>query len=167
MDPIEIIQGRHILIVDDEKDVLETLTEYLEPAKLDRASDFEEAKLLLESNDYDLAVLDIMGVHGFDLLAIARQRGIPAMMLTAHGLSEENLKRSAAEGAGYYAPKDEISKIATFVADVLEAEDKKKSPWVKFFMRLGGYYDRLFGGTDWREKEKEFWQKKLQELGGI
>lgn len=164
MNPNKIIQGQHILIVDDEQDVLETLSEILGSAKLDQASHFEEAKQLLENNDYDLAILDIMGVYGFDLLAIAHQRGIPALMLTANGLSEENLKCAAAEGASYYVPKDEMTQIATFVADVLEAESKKTSPWVKFFMRLGGYYDWRFGGTDWREKEKEFWQQKLQRL---
>ncbi|MFO7784632.1 MAG: response regulator [Desulfatiglandales bacterium] len=162
MGPMEIIKGQRLLIVDDEEDILETLTEFLKPAKLDRASNFKDAKQLLESNNYDLAILDIMGVSGFELLAIARQKRIPALMLTAHGLSEENLKRSAAEGASYYAPKDEIFNIATFVAEVLEAEEEKKSPWEKWFKRLGWYYDRRFGGTDWREKEKEFWNKKMR-----
>ena len=79
-------------------------------------------------------------------------------------LSEENLKKSAEEGASYYAPKDEIAKIDLFVADVIEARDKKKSSWAKVFERLGGFYDRRFGGTDWREKEKEFWEKKVKSM---
>lgn len=167
MDPKKIIKGQRLLIVDDEEDVLDTLTDLLEAAKLDRASGFEEAKKLLENNEYDLAILDIMGVSGFELLAIAREKGIPSLMLTAHGLSEENLKRSANEGASYYAPKDEIFNIATFVADVLEAEDEKKSPWERWFKRLGRYYDGRFGGTDWRDKEKEFWQKMMASRGGL
>jgi len=71
MDPKKIIKGQRLLIVDDEEDVLDTLTDLLEAAKLDRASSFEEAKKLLEDNEYDLAILDIMGVSGFELLAIA------------------------------------------------------------------------------------------------
>lgn len=162
MNPEKVIMGKRVLIVDDEKDVLDTLTELLEVCKLDRASTYEEAKKLLEENEYDVAILDIMGVRGFDLLAIAKKKGIPTLMLTAHGLSEENLKRSAQEGADYYAPKDEISNIATFVADVIEAQEQKKSPWTRWFERLAGYYDRRFGGTDWREKEKQFWEEKIK-----
>ncbi len=167
MDVKKILQGKWLLIVDDEQDILDMLIELLETCKIDTALSFEEAKKLLETNRYDLAVLDIMGVKGFDLLEIANQQKIPALMLTAHGLSEENLKRSAEEGAAYYAPKDEITKIDVFVADVLESLDKKKNVWERWFDRLGGFYDKKFGGTDWREKEKEFWEEKIKSLPDV
>ena len=41
------IKGKMVLIVDDEKDVLDSLTELLAECKLDVASTFEEAKALL------------------------------------------------------------------------------------------------------------------------
>ncbi len=167
MDTNKLLQGKWLLIVDDEQDILDMLIELLETCKIDTASTFEEGKKLLETNRYDLAVLDIMGVKGFDLLEVANQQKIPALMLTAHGLSEENLKRSAQEGAAYYAPKDEITKIDVFVADVLEALDKKKNVWERWFDRLGGFYDKKFGGTDWREKEKEFWEEKMKSLPDV
>ena len=159
MDPQKVIMGRKVLIVDDEKDILDVLTELLELCKIDRASSFEEAKDLMDRYDYDIVVLDIMGVKGFDLLEIAKKKGVPALMLTAHSLTEESLKKSAQEGAAYFVPKDEIEQIATFVADVLDARDKKKNPWVRWFERLGGTFDRIFTGPNWREKEKEFWDK--------
>jgi len=159
MDPQKVIMGRKVLIVDDEKDILDVLTELLELCKIDRASSFEEAKDLMDRYDYDIVVLDIMGVKGFDLLEIAKEKGVPALMLTAHSLTEESLKKSAQEGAAYFVPKDEIEQIATFVADVLDAKDKKKNPWVRWFERLGGTFDRIFTGPNWREKEKEFWDK--------
>jgi len=34
-------------------------------------------------------------VNRFELLEIAKKQKIPALMLTAHGLSEESLKKSA------------------------------------------------------------------------
>lgn len=157
MDPKKIILGKKVLIVDDEKDVLDVLTELLELCKIDTASSFEEGKDLLERYHYDIVVLDIMGVKGFELLETANKRGIPALMLTAHALTEENLKRSAEEGAAYYVPKNEMSNIATFVADVLEAKEKNKNPWVKWFERLGATFDNIFIGPNWREQEKEFW----------
>ncbi|NVM24831.1 MAG: response regulator [Desulfobacterales bacterium] len=103
-----------------------------------------------------------MGVKGFELLEIANKPLIPALMLTAHALCEENLKKSAENGASYYAPKDEIAKIDLFIADVVDAIEKKNKPWVKWFERLGSLYDRRFGGTDWREKGKEFWEKRIR-----
>lgn len=159
MDPQKVILGKKVLIVDDEKDILDLLTQLLELCKLDTASSFEEAKDFLDRYDYDIVVLDIMGVKGFDLLEIAKQKGIPALMLTAHALTEESLKKSAQDGASYFVPKDEIAQIATFVADVLEARDKNKNPWVRWFERLSGTFDIIFTGPNWREREKEFWDK--------
>jgi DNA-binding NtrC family response regulator len=167
MDPEKVISGKKILIVDDEEDVLEALTDLLDMCKIDRASSFEEGKRLLESNDYDVAILDIMGVDGFQLLEIAKKQAIPALMLTAHALTKEALKQSAESGASYYAPKDEMVNIADFVADVIEAKEKNKNVWTKWFERLGGFYDRKFVGPNWREKEKEFWEKKLKQFEGV
>jgi len=162
MDAKKMLYGRRILIVDDEPDVLQTLIEILEMCKIDTATTFEEAKTLMETNEYECAVLDIMGVNGFKLLEIAGERRIPALMLTAHAMTEESLKKSAEGGAAYFAPKDLMHNIDLFLADVIEAQEKKKNPWAKWFERLGGFYDKRFVGANWREKEKEFWDQKLK-----
>ena len=159
----KVISGKYVLIVDDEQDVLDTLVELLDMCKLDTASSFSEAKKLLEENKYDIAVLDIMGVDGYGLLKIANSCNIPALMLTAHALSSDNLMRSAAEGAAYYAPKDKIEDIAAFLADVFEAIDEGKSTWGKMFDRLGSFYDKRFHGTHWREDQAEYWENKLKQ----
>lgn len=164
MDPNKILRGKRVLIVDDERDVLDSLIELLVMARVDAASSFEEAKEMLESNDYDITVLDIMGVKGFELLEIANRRNIPALMLTAHALTAENLKKSAESGASYYVPKDEMNKIAVYVADVLEAKEKNKNPWVRWYERLSGYFDKKFSGPNWREQEREFWEERLRRL---
>ena len=167
MDTNKTLKGKKILIVDDERDILDQLIELLDICRVDAASSYEEGKRLLENEEYDIAVLDIMGVKGMELLKIANEHHIPALMLTAHALSEESLKESAEEGASYYAPKEEINKIDLFVADVLEAREKKKNPWVKWFDRLGSFYDKKFHGTNWREQEREFWEQKLKKLPEI
>ena len=162
-----MLKGKKVLIVDDEQDILDVLTELLSQCKIDAAASFEQGKQLLKTGDYHIAILDIMGVNGFELLRIANQRKIPALMLTAHALTKENLKKSAEDGASYYAPKDEIHNIGLFVADVLEAKEKEKNVWVKCLERLGNFYDTKFGGTDWRDQEKEFWEKKLRDYPGL
>ena len=130
-------------------------------------SSFEEGKKLLEQYEYDAAVLDIMGVKGFELLEIAKNRNVPALMLTAHALTEESLKRAAEEGASYFAPKEEMENIAQFVADIIEAKDQKTNPWVRWFDRLGRFFDTRFVGPNWRDKEKEFWEQRLKQYSGI
>ena len=167
METRKVLQGQKVLIVDDEPDILDLLTELLSTCMIDRASTFEEAKELLETEYYDIVVLDIMGVKGFELLEIANKRNIPALMLTAHALNEESLKRSAEEGASYYVPKDEIGNIEMFVADVIEAREKKKNPWLRWYERLGGFFDKKFSGPNWREEHKEFWGKKLKSIPDI
>ena len=57
---------------------------------------------------------------------------------------------------------DNIPEIELFVADVLETLEKKMSPWVKWFERLGGFYDKKFHGPSWREQERKFWEEKLK-----
>jgi DNA-binding NtrC family response regulator len=160
MDTKKVLKGKHVLIVDDEQDVLDILVELLSICKVDTALTFEEAKKLLENNYYDIAVLDIMGVKGYELLAIANEKKVPALMLTAHALSKENLKKSFQEGASYYVPKDEINKIDVFVADVIDAREQKKNVFVRWYERLSGFYDNRFG-PEWREEDREFWDNLI------
>lgn len=161
MNPYNILKGKRVLVVDDEEDVLRLVEELLEMCKIDTASTYEKAKELLEENFYHLAVLDIMGVRGYDLLDIAKKRNIPALMLTAHALTKEDLKKSVEKGASFFAPKDEINKLDLFVADVLEAQEKNKNIWAKWYERLSGFCDRRFG-KNWREQDREFWDSIIK-----
>jgi DNA-binding response OmpR family regulator len=161
MDARKVLKGKWILVVDDEEDVLDIVYELLEMCKIDTASTFEEAKALLEKNRYHAAILDIMGVRGYDLLDIAIRQDIPALMLTAHALSKEDLKKSAEKGAAFYAPKDEIINIALYLADVLEARAKKQNPWASWYERLSGFCDRRFG-KDWKDQDPDFWDHLIK-----
>ena len=161
MDAEKILKGKRVLIVDDEEDVLDYLTELLDMCKVDRASSFEEAKGLIETGYYHAAVLDIMGVKGYELLEMANKKDIPALMLTAHAISKDNLKKSFKKGASYYVPKDEISNVDTYLADILEAKEKKKNVWVKWYDRLSSFCDKRFG-PNWRDDDPEFWDSLLK-----
>ena len=154
----KLIEGKRILIVDDELDVLDTVEELLSGCSVVRASSFEEAKNLLMNEYFDMAILDIMGVEGYKLLDIANQRKVTAVMLTAHALSPEDTAKSYNEGAAFYVPKDEMANIKVYLNDILEAEREGKSPWSRWFMRFGTFYEKRFG-PDWQEKDKSFWDK--------
>ncbi len=153
-----LIDTKRVLIVDDEPDVLETLAELLPMCDVVKATNFEEAKDLLESQYFDIAILDIMGVDGYALLEIANMREVIPVMLTAHALSPDNIVKSYKEGAASYVPKDEMVNIVTFLNDILEAKEQGKSTWTRWFERLGNYLDKKFG-PDWKTDDKEFWDK--------
>jgi len=152
----ELLEGKRVLIVDDEPDVLETLGDLLPMCEVKKATSFEDAKHLLENEYFDLAVLDIMGVNGYELLRIAQQYEIIPVMLTAHALSPEDTAKSYKEGAASYVPKEKISNIETYLNDILRAKEEGKSYWWRWMERFADYYDRKFG-MDWRHKDKDFW----------
>jgi DNA-binding NtrC family response regulator len=112
----KLLDGKRVLAVDDEQDVLDTLFDLLPMCEVVKASSFEAAKKLLESQHFDLAILDIMGVDGYGLLDIAIRKNIPAVMLTAHAWSPDNLVRSIKEGAVSYLPKEELAQPLGFLA---------------------------------------------------
>ncbi|MFZ7111431.1 MAG: response regulator [Desulfatiglandales bacterium] len=153
-----LLEDKRVLIVDDEQDILEVLEELLSACRVVKASTFEEAKELLETRSFDLAVLDIMGVDGYRLLEIANRRKVIAVMLTAHALTPDNIVKSFKGGAASYLPKDQIDGIATFLEEVLEAEKQGEHFWWRWMERWGAFYDAKFG-PDWRNDDKEFWEK--------
>jgi hypothetical protein len=59
MSNVNALDGKWLLIVDDEPDVLETLTDILDMCRIDTAPDFESAEKFLSKNSYDAAVFDI------------------------------------------------------------------------------------------------------------
>jgi DNA-binding response OmpR family regulator len=154
----KLLDGKKVLIVDDEPDVLETLEQLLPMCKVQKASTFEGAKELLEKEEFDVAVLDIMGVDGYKLLEVSRKKDVIAVMLTAHALSPDNVVKSFKGGAASYLPKDEMVHIAEFLEEVLEAKERGKHFWWRWLDRWGSYYEEKFG-PDWQKDDKEFWEK--------
>ncbi|MBW1997487.1 MAG: response regulator [Deltaproteobacteria bacterium] len=154
----DILKDKRILIVDDEQDILETLEELLDMCLIDTAPGFETGKKFLERNPYDAAILDIMGVKGYDLLKIATKRNIPVIMLTAHALSPDHLVKSIKEGAHSYVPKDKILEIEAILRDLIIAHEKEGDKHARWFARLRPFFDRKFG-ANWRDKHREFWDE--------
>ncbi len=152
-----MIEGKKVLVVDDEPDILEVLEELLDMCHVTTASTFEQAKTMLETRAFDAAILDIMGVNGYGLLEIANQKKIPAIMLTAHAFSADNLVRTIKEGAYAYVPKEEISRITEFLADALTAKKEGKNPWHVWEEKLPSSYFEKRWGAAWKNSDREFW----------
>jgi CheY-like chemotaxis protein len=152
------LAGVRVLAVDDEPDILETIDDVLEGAAVTRAGSYDEAiAKLSDGSGYDLAILDIMGVDGMNLLAETVNRGIPTVMLTAHAMNKDTLKTAITKGALAYLPKEELARLDRFVVDFLAAHKKGESTWALLFDRLGAFFERSFG-PQWRSDDPEFWK---------
>jgi CheY-like chemotaxis protein len=155
-----ILNGKLIMAVDDEPDVLTVLEEEIKEAcpksRFDKATTYEEAVERMISLTYDVVILDIMGVRGFDLLELAVSRGFPVVMLTAHALTPEALKRSFEMGARAYLPKEKLGEIVPFLEDVLRYE--YLPGWKRLLEKLEGFFNERWGQY-WKESEEEFWKE--------
>jgi DNA-binding response OmpR family regulator len=154
----DILTGKRILIVDDEPDILDTLKELLNTCIIDTAPDFETAQKFLKKGSYDAAILDIMGVNGYDLLKQATAKGIPALMLTAHALSPDHLVKSLKRGARSYIPKEKMTDIEYYLAELLQAAEKDDRNSRKWLDKIKPYFDKKFG-SDWKDEHAEFWRE--------
>ena len=157
-DAQSFLKGKHILAVDDEKDVVETIEEILEQADVDVAYDYTTASKKIVQTKYDLAILDIMGVEGIKLLDECVEQGIPTIMLTAHAMNPDSLVSSIKKGAISYLPKERLSDLDTLIADLLGAHNEGRPAWKLLFEKMGSFFNKRFG-NDWKEKDKDFWDK--------
>jgi DNA-binding NtrC family response regulator len=155
-----ILDGKKILAVDDEPDILSVLEEEITMAcpscKIDKATTYEAAAGKLKSQKYDLVILDIMGVRGFDLLSLAVDQKMKVAMLTAHALSPENLKRAFEMKAMSYLPKEKLGEIVPFLEDVLKYE--YLTGWKRLMEKMKGFFDAKFE-SDWEKKTGLPWQE--------
>ncbi len=154
----KLLIAKRILLVDDEPDVLDTLEDLLPMCELVKARSYEEAKELLEGRSFDIAILDIMGVQGYDLLEICTRQKVTAVMLTAHAVTPGDVKKSYTGGAAYYVPKEEMANITTFLGDILEAQAKGQDTWTGWYGRLASFCERKFG-ANWKKTDKDFWDR--------
>lgn len=148
-----ILNGKRILAIDDEPDILtvleEEILEVCPDCKFDKATTYHESAEMLRSQNYDIVILDIMGVRGFDLLDLAVSRDFRVAVLTANALNPDALKRSFEMKARAYLPKEKMGEIVPFLEDVLLYE--YLPGWKRHYEKLKGFFDRKFE-SDWEKK---------------
>ena len=163
-----ILNEKMILAVDDEPDVLTVLEEEIRDAapkcRFDKATSYQEAIERMMSLTYDVVILDIMGVRGFDLLEMAVSRNFPVAMLTAHALTPEALKRSFEMKAHAYIPKENLGRIVPFLEDVLKYE--YLPGWKLLFEKLKGFFTGRWG-ENWQKPDERFWKEFEEKMAHI
>ena len=124
-----------ILIIDDDEDLCELVSEYLtvEGFETETAHDGESGLQKAASEDFDLVTLDVMlpKKNGFDVLRNLRETSaVPVLMLTARGDDMERIV-GLEIGADDYLPKpfnprELVARIRAILRRVQEADDSKQ-----------------------------------------
>jgi two-component system, OmpR family, response regulator CpxR len=111
-----------VLVVDDEPDACEIIREELQACSVECVRTYDDARARLAANAYDVVLLDIMGVRGFELLDEfgARHR---CVMLTAHALNRKDFDRAKALKAVLFLSKEEIGTLEEYVRRAATAHE--------------------------------------------
>ncbi len=135
---------RHILVVDDEADIVELVSYNLkkEGFLVDSASDGETALAKIRKGRYDLLILDLMlpGIQGVELCRILRNdpktAGLPVIMLTAKGEEVDKILGLEMGADDYmtkpFSPRELIARVRA----VLRRSREKTVP--EKMLKIGG-----------------------------
>jgi DNA-binding response OmpR family regulator len=128
------MKGKTVLIVDDEKNILLTMSQSLEALQLetDTASNGEEALAKLAEKDFVLILLDIRmpGMDGMEVLRKVREirPDIRVIMITAYGtieLAVEAIKLGAVDFIQKPFSPEEIRELVLRVLDREKLDERK------------------------------------------
>ncbi len=135
------LQGRHLLVVDDDDRLRSLLREYLarEGFRVTTAADAAGARRLLDSLSFDLLVLDVMmpGEDGFSLTRWVRGRSrAPILILTARGLPGDRIEGLTLGADDYLAKPFEPQELVLRIEAILRRAGERPE---SLRLSLGAY----------------------------
>lgn len=137
----DVLKGKRVLVVDDELDVCRFIEFELPECEVDIAVSAGEAREHFGRARYDLVIVDVMGVDGFELLKEFSDR-TPCIVITARALNEKHLAKAMEGRAVLYLPKEEIGRLDEYAAKAIAS---KEPLWNWLFRRID--FRRWFGPT--------------------
>jgi DNA-binding response OmpR family regulator len=121
-------ETRNVLVVDDDRAIVELMRDFLEPEgfHVEEALDAAEALDVLESAPVDCVLLDVMmpGLNGFDLCRQIRSgavsgRDVPIIFLSARGEDIDKIRGLGLGGDDYIVKSATPSEVVARVKAVL------------------------------------------------
>jgi two-component system OmpR family response regulator len=140
----------HLLVVDDDREIRNLLTEYLEQAgyRVSAVGDGKAMRRVLEANRIDLVVLDLMlpGEDGLSLCRDLRTRtNLPVLMLTARGDEVDRIVGLEMGADDYLAkpfnPRELLARIKSIVRRAQALPTNMETDAVRSFRFAGWTLD--------------------------
>ena len=134
----EFMQDKHLLLIDDDQELVELLSEFLasEGFKISTAFNGIDGLEYAQENEYDLILLDVMmpGLNGFDLLkALGGRHHTPILMLTAKGDDTDRVLGLELGADDYlakpYNPSELLARIKAILRriDIIAGKDSNQT----------------------------------------
>jgi len=127
----------HLLIVEDDRQLREALTELLRQSgfEVDAFADGDQAFNALLSRDYDLAIVDL-GLPGMDGLALVRSlrrqlRGLPILVVTARDALEDRVSGLDAGADDYLVKPFEHQELEARVRALLRRQRADRNAQIR------------------------------------
>ncbi|MGO9117837.1 MAG: response regulator [Desulfomonilaceae bacterium] len=140
----QILEGKRILVVDHEREVLNIVAEALVASEVVIVGNAEEARPLIAKEFFNPAILDTVSASGCDLLQDCQANKLPAAMLTSREVEVRRVNEAMKWGAMSFFPKDELDRLPETIAELLERLEKGKTHWTKPFRRLGAAFRKTW-----------------------
>ena len=129
-----LLTGRVILLVDNDRDVLDTMAEQLDMCLVHKASDYDSAIQYLLGHTYDCVILGMEGRALSELLETCVLRGFPTVVLVSPPVSPESVKIYTSLEFIYFHPRERIAEIRELLASILTELNKPR--WRKLLERV-------------------------------
>ena len=117
-----------ILIVEDDKNISDLINLSLTKTGYNCECSYDgiEAADLIESNQYDLVLLDIMlpGADGFELIEYIKAMNIPVIMITAKSRVEDKVKGFKLGADDYITKPFELAELTAKIENILRRYQK-------------------------------------------
>jgi hypothetical protein len=156
-----LFYGKGIPLVDDEPDVSKIVEDFRPLCNVKRPSSLNQASEMLETQNFDMAILDTMSGNGYKLLEHPNEANVMAVMLTAHGFDDGDTRIPYGQSGAGNTREDSVNGMTMDSNTTLDAQERIKHRWWHWLDRLGAYNGKAFG-SQWIGYE-EFWEIVLKE----
>lgn len=131
----QILEGKRILVVDNEREILNMVSQALAASEVVAVGNADEARPLIARESFDLVILDTARANGCALLDDCHANKLPAAMLTPREVEVRRLNEAMKRGAKSFFPRDDVQRLSKSVADLLEHLEKE-TYWTRLSRRI-------------------------------
>ncbi|MBT8342585.1 MAG: universal stress protein [Desulfatitalea sp.] len=111
---ISMLDGLSILLVDDDPDVMESVENVLDMCIVYKASDANTAFKFLQRRSFDIVLLDVAGVNGWEILKLSVDKGFLTVIFTSQIQMDKDFDIAGHNCVGFLL-KENISELKDYL----------------------------------------------------